>query len=220
MCASRIVALLPTQTIQNALSSTSAEVSGSAAFKSKSDRKTDGSLREVGDPGAYQPYNGNELANTSRRTFNKSQMTGAGGFGTREARGAHEAQRCAGARHLRREASRSSRGETGSSFASQTKRGAYLPKAQTPGAGEYDPSYRQERMTGGDSMFKNRDERFRKSIELEYAAHVGPGSYSAGDYNSIASRSRLPWQAVGCICLDVVARRSLHGRAVKPVIRP
>lgn len=166
-------------------------MSGSAAFKSKSDRKTDGSLREVGDPGAYQPYNGNELANTSRRTFNKSQMTGAGGFGTRTKRAELTKPNDApGPGTYDAKLPEAPEAKQGSSFASQTKRGAYLPKAQTPGAGEYDPSYRQERMTGGDSMFKNRDERFRKSIELEYAAHVGPGSYSAGDYNSIASRSR------------------------------
>merc|ERR1712023_600158 len=69
----------------------------------------------------------------------------------------------------------------GSAFASQTKRGAYLPKAQTPGAGEYDPADAQSKINGGDSMFKNKDERFKKSMELEYAAHVGPGSYAQTD---------------------------------------
>jgi hypothetical protein len=39
----------------------------------------------------------------------------------------------------------------------------------------------QEKIGGGDSMFKNKDERFKKSMELEYAAHVGPGSYSQAD---------------------------------------
>ena len=38
----------------------------------------------------------------------------------------------------------------------------------------------QEKINGGDSMFKNKDERFKKSMELEYAAHVGPGSYAQG----------------------------------------
>ena len=69
----------------------------------------------------------------------------------------------------------------GSAFASQTKRGAYLPKTQTPGAGEYDPNMPQEKIAGGESMFKNKDERFKKSMELEYAAHVGPGSYSQAE---------------------------------------
>merc|ERR1712196_249797 len=63
---------------------------------------------------------------------------------------------------------------------------AKLPEAPeakqgTPGAGEYDPAMAQEKIGGGDSMFKNRDERFKKSMELEYAAHVGPGSYSQAD---------------------------------------
>ena len=39
----------------------------------------------------------------------------------------------------------------------------------------------QEKIGGGESMFKNKDERFKKSMELEYSAHVGPGSYSQGD---------------------------------------
>jgi len=69
----------------------------------------------------------------------------------------------------------------GSAFASQTKRGAYLPKQQTPGAGEYDPAMAQEKIGGGESMFKNKDERFKKSMELEYSAHVGPGSYAQAD---------------------------------------
>ena len=39
----------------------------------------------------------------------------------------------------------------------------------------------QEKIGGGESMFKNKDERFKKSMELEYSAHVGPGSYSQAD---------------------------------------
>jgi hypothetical protein len=172
-------------------SSTSAEVSGSAAFKSKSDRKTDGSLREVGDPGAYHPYDGITVAHSSRRSFNKSQMTGAGGFGSKVKRAELSSPNDApGPGTYNAKLPESPEAKQGSSFASQTKRGAYLPKSQTPGAGEYDPAYRQERMQGGDSMFRNKDQRFKKSIELEYAAHVGPGSY-ASEYNTIGSRSRM-----------------------------
>ena len=36
-------------------------------------------------------------------------------------------------------------------------------------------------------MFKNKDQRFRKSIELEYSAHVGPGSYGS-DHHTIGKR--------------------------------
>ena len=72
-----------------------------------------------------------------------------------------------------------------SAFSSSTKRGdAYLVKNVTPGAGEYEPAAiatGKQRIMGGDSMFKNKDERFKKSMELEYSAHVGPGSYAQGD---------------------------------------
>ena len=61
------------------------------------------------------------------------------------------------------------------------ERGAHLPKQQTPGAGEYEPSMAQEHTRGGESMFRSKDERFRKSMELEYAAHRGPGSYNQVD---------------------------------------
>ena len=55
-------------------------------------------------------------------------------------------------------------------------------KEITPGAGEYDPSDpRSTKITGGDSMFKNNDDRFKKSLEAEQLAHVGPGSYAQGD---------------------------------------
>ena len=103
---------------------TGAELAGSAAFKSKSDRKNDVSLKEVGDPGSYNPYDNATLAAQTSKSFNKSQQTGAG---------------------------------------------------------EYDPMSAQEKIGGGDSMFKNKDERFKKSMELEYSAHVGPGSYSQAD---------------------------------------
>ena len=36
-------------------------------------------------------------------------------------------------------------------------------------------------------MFKNKDNRFKKSMELEYAAHVAPGSYNH-EANTIEKR--------------------------------
>ena len=59
----------------------------------------------------------------------------------------------AAATSLRRTSSTSRRFDLPSSntlIASQTKRGAYLPKAQSPGAGEYDPAMAQEKIAGGD----------------------------------------------------------------------
>lgn len=174
---------------------TSEDLAGSTAFKSKSDRKKDVSLREVGDPGSYHPYENMGVASQSARSFNKSSMTGAGGFGSRVKRAELSTPNDApGPGTYNATLPGSPEARQGSAFASQTKRGAYLPKHQTPGAGEYDPADRTsyQRTTGGDSMFRNREGRFRKSMDLEYSAHVGPGSYS-GAHNTVAktaSRTR------------------------------
>ena len=64
-----------------------AQLAGSAAFKSKSDRKNDVSLKEVGDPGAYHPYDNTTLAAQTAKSFNKSVNAGGGSFGTSVARG-------------------------------------------------------------------------------------------------------------------------------------
>jgi len=169
--------------------STSDDLAGSTAFKSKSDRKADGTLREQGDPGAYNPYDNTSMASKTSQSFNKSQQTGAGGFGTKVKRPELSTPNEApgpGTYDARLPASPESK--QGSAFASQTKRGAYLPKTQTPGSGEYDPSDTGS-INGGDSMFRNKDERFKKSIEMEYSAHVGPGSYSH-EHQSIEKRYR------------------------------
>jgi hypothetical protein len=167
--------------------STAEDVCGSFAFKSKSERKNDVSLSGMGDPGSYDPYNSHTVAHQSARSFNKSASTGASGFGSRSKRaelsttvdspgpGTYDAKTPS-----------SPEAKQGSSFASQTKRGAYLSKAITPGAGEYDPDDK-EKVKGGESMFKSKDQRFKKSIEVEYAAHVAPGSYSQ-DHHTVAKK--------------------------------
>ena len=171
-------------------SATSSEVAGSAAFKSKSDRKSDGMLREQGDPGAYNPYSSSSVVAQSSRSFNKSQQTGAGGFGTKSKRPTLSVPSDSpGPGTYDSKLPISPEAKQGSSFASQTKRGSYLHRSQTPGSGEYDPK-RVDKTSGGVSMFKNKDERFKKSIELEYAAHVGPGSYDSASHLSVEKRSR------------------------------
>ena len=161
--------------------STGREIAGSYAFKSKTERKPDETLKEVGDPGLYNPYEGASLAANMSKSFNKSQQSGSGNFGTRTKRaelsvpndapgpGTYDAKEPA-----------KPEAKQGSAFASQTKRGAYVRKEVTPGAGEYDPATNTRKITGGDSMFKNKDDRFKKNIELEQQAHVGPGSYAQG----------------------------------------
>ena len=158
-------------------------LAGSAAFKSKTERKPDETLKEVGDPGLYNPFEGSSLSANMSKSFNKSQQSGSGNFGTRTKRaelsvpndapgpGTYDAKEPA-----------KPEAKQGSAFASQTKRGAYVRKEVTPGAGEYDPKAAADKVAGGDSMFKNKDMRFKKSAELEQQAHVGPGSYTQTDF--------------------------------------
>ena len=156
------------------------QLAGSTAFKSKTERKPDETLKEVGDPGLYNPFEGKGVSGLAGQSFNKSQQSGTGNFGTRTKRaelsvpndapgpGTYDAKEPA-----------KPEAKQGSAFASQTKRGAYTRKEVTPGAGEYDPKVQGEaHVEGGDSMFKNKELRFKKSAEIESQAHVGPGSYS------------------------------------------
>lgn len=169
---------------------TAEELAGSTAFKSKSDRKADQTLAGNGDPGAYNPFEGTTIAAASSRSFNKSQQLGASGFGSKTKRAELTVPNDSpGPGTYDAKTPSSPEAKQGSAFASQSKRGAYLPRARTPGAGEYDPKHKNmERTTGGDSMFRNREGRFKKSMELEYSAHVGPGSYSA-DHHTVAKKS-------------------------------
>ena len=145
------------------IGATSDDLAGSSAFKSKSERKKDGSLREVGDPGSYHPHECTTVAYNSSRSFNKSQQTGAGGFGTKVRRAEmHVPNDAPGPGTYDAQLPTSPEAKQSSAFASQTKRNAHLRKAQTPGAGEYDPVEKTGRTTGGDSMFKDKGERFKK----------------------------------------------------------
>jgi len=153
------------------------------AFKSKTERKPDETLKEVGDPGLYNPYDNTSLASGVSKSFNKGQQSGSGNFGTKTKRaelsvpndapgpGTYDAKEPA-----------KPEAKQGSAFASQTKRGAYAKKEVTPGAGEYEPKVAGDAVAGGDSMFRNKEQRFKKSQELEQQAHVGPGSYQQNDH--------------------------------------
>jgi hypothetical protein len=163
---------------------TSAELAGSTAFKSKSASKGL-ELPGFGDPGAYSP----KAKSLVKQTYNKEAAVGGGGFGSRARR--------EGVRDFKPRGGDSTPSPTaysppvqtapdgtshrGSAFSSQTKRGAYVSRHSTPGAGEYVPSSPQQRTVGGDSMFRGKDVRFKKNNELEYTAHVGPGTYAQED---------------------------------------
>merc|ERR1719446_62039 len=158
-------------------------LAGSAAFKSKTERKPDETLKEVGDPGLYNPFESTSLSVSMSKSFNKSQQSGSGNFGTRTKRAELSVPNDApGPGTYDSKEPAKPEAKQGSAFASQTKRGAYVRKEVTPGAGEYEPKTANEKIAGGDSMFKNKDDRFKKNIELEQQAHVGPVSYQQSEF--------------------------------------
>uniref|UniRef100_A0A7S3ABY5 Uncharacterized protein n=1 Tax=Haptolina ericina TaxID=156174 RepID=A0A7S3ABY5_9EUKA len=158
-------------------------LAGSAAFKSKTERKPDETLKEVGDPGLYNPYDNTSLASNMSKSFNKGQQSGSGNFGTRTKRAELSVPNDApGPGTYDAKEPPKPEAKQGSAFASQTKRGAYAKKEATPGAGEYEPKLAGDSITGGDSMFKTKDDRFKPNSELEQQAHVGPGSYKQDDH--------------------------------------
>ena len=74
-----------------------------------------------------------------------------------------------------------------SAFKSKTNRGAYTKTSDAPGVGSYDPVGRPDTVLGGQSAFKNAEQRFKKDVALEAQAHVGPGSYT-NESNTITSK--------------------------------
>ena len=61
-----------------------AKLVGSAAFRSNSDTgRTACYLREMGDPGQYDPYAHLSMGAQSARSFNRSAKAGTGTFGSR-----------------------------------------------------------------------------------------------------------------------------------------
>jgi hypothetical protein len=164
---------------------TRTELAGSSAFKSKSVRSGVAAASASVDPGNYNPFELSSMVAQSSKSFNKQAAVGVSGFGGKAKRdGVRDFSPTRtgtdipgpGAYDAKLPESPESKD---SAFTSQSKRGAYVAKQTTPGAGEYTPHGAQEKVAGGDSMFKSTEQRFKKSMELEYAAHVGPGSYDA-----------------------------------------
>jgi len=166
------------------------ELAGSSAFKSKTEGTSQWAFLGGVDAGKYDPFTRATLSARSARTVNKSAAVGDSQIGSRSARnGVRDFK-------LRKEQGptpctytpkelESPESQSGSSaFASKTKRGAYMGKEVTPGAGEYDNSASPMDRTipGGHAAFRGSDERFKNlwgsASQLEQAAHLGPGTYS------------------------------------------
>ena len=157
--------------------STSSRMAGSAAFRSLSRRHVASALREMGDPGQYNPSNGTigkESGPTSRSGSESFGVTDRSDRWTKgPARpgfaGSYDSQgrllRGPAANYETRPNWTDKRcGKLGSNFwKSKTVREAtYLQRLKTPDAIDYDVSATLKRTTGGDSMFRSRDARFKQ----------------------------------------------------------
>merc|ERR1719291_1296596 len=149
----------------------------SSAFKSRTQRTSDPTAKDVGDPGAYNPSNGADLAMTAAKSFNKSQQGGVGGFGTTSKRADLSAISDApGPGQYDSKQPEKPEAKQSSAFASQSKRGKSQAEV-TPGVGAYNTENTTlARVQGGDSAFKSKDGRFKQEMKPELA-HVGPGTY-------------------------------------------
>jgi len=170
----------------------SGQVRASSAFKSRTERSGDQTMKDVGDPGLYNPTAGADLASKTSKTFNKSQQRGTGGFGTTSKRaelsqvvdnpgpGAYDSKE-----PVKPEAKHSS------AFASQSKRGVARIET-TPGVGEYAPENAMtQHVIGGEAAFKSKDSRFKADSTADLASGVGPGSYSQQQLTISASSSKI-----------------------------
>ena len=153
--------------------STSARMAGSAAFRSLSAKQVVSALREMSDPGQYNPSNGTigrESGSTSSRSGSLSARDRwtkgperPGFAGSYDSLG--RLLRGPAANYETRPNWTDKRcGKLGTNFwQSKTVREAtYLKRLKTPDAIDYDVSATLKRTMGGDSMFRSRDARFKE----------------------------------------------------------
>ena len=159
---------------------TRSQNAGSAAFKSSSKQHgKDKELSYMGDPGAYDAYAANDLAQSAQKSYAKSMQAGTGGFGSSAAARAPLSVATDAPGPGAYDASKPQRpgSAQSSSFASKTTRGAYTKKSDSPGVGSYDPVTRTDTVLGGDSAFKSAEQRFKNDVQAQATSHIGPGHY-------------------------------------------
>jgi hypothetical protein len=175
------------------------EYAGSTAFRHNR-KNTSMAFNGGVDAGIYDPYETSSLSARSARTMNKTASQGAASF-------FHRAKRV-GVRAFKESKAQGPGPESydpqepdgpessigGSSFVSKTKRGAYMGRQITPGAGEYDISRSpmDRTVVGGQSAFRGSQDRFRNlwgsAAAIEEAAHRGPGTYAQEHYTMDSAR--------------------------------
>jgi hypothetical protein len=165
------------------------EYAGSTAFKASSRGLALPTRNGSVDAGLYDPALRGSLSARSARTANKSAAAGNGSFGGRAVREHQFARRTelktehdgpASTAYTPREPDSPGSIHGSSAFTSRTKRGAYMQRDRTPGAGEYgDVSTRtplDRAILGGQSSFRGKDERSKALMVDAMMTHVGPGS--------------------------------------------
>ena len=166
---------------------TTAKFAGSAAFKSASSNARQACyLREMGDPGSYDPYSHLNMGSQSARSFNRTQQSGTGRFGSGSKRGEFATGIGPGAAGYMTRPNWVKNGRKLSpGFATKSTRSDWVkPKSQSPNPGVYNPQHgiklAEKRTQGGDSIFRNRTPRFTsKEEEARVKQAPGPGHYSA-----------------------------------------
>ena len=163
---------------------------GVASFKSQT-KRLNMEEESLGDPGAYDPYAGRDLANTSRNSFSRSGKNGGGSFGSMSARemkmdlrdtpgpGAYEQNQ--GQLFDKKPACPSSAFRSSSS---QRMKGSV---EDTPGVGSYNPkmSAVEPSFNAGVSGMRGKSNRF--TVEASTTdTNVGPGAYAVENSGSIA----------------------------------
>ena len=139
----------------------------------------------TGDPGWYDPYTAQELANASKGSFGRSGKSGAGAFGASSAR---ELKMQQAGQDTPGPGSYSQGGALGSARSCHAPSSAFRSSSaqrmkgaqeDTPGVGSYDPrmSAVEPSSNGAVSGLRGRSERF-KAEQSTTDPTIGPGAYS------------------------------------------
>jgi len=194
----------PGQYNPQAIGKKDASKASSSSFQSKTKRLVQdlGSM-DMGDPGSYDPYTLKELASTSKKSFAKSNRSGAGNFGTREQRQMRvdimgEATPGPGeyngdlmmrtGKKANLSAFDSSEKYPSSSFQSKSAKVGKVTNEHVVGPGAYTPSMTSiEPAAHNPAMhFKAQGTRF-EAVKPVTDAMVGPGAYESHMEGSLAT---------------------------------
>ena len=184
-------------------SSTATKFAGSAAFRSSSSTgRATSYLKEMGDPGQYNPDAFMGFGSQSARSFNKMQQTGRGRFNSDTPRGEFAPRTGffgpGAAGYNPRPEWIKEKKWLSPGFATKSQRSAWVKsKSAAPAPGRYDPhnaiQATSKRTLGGESGFRNATPRFQSKEETARIRKApGPGAYSANNHTlAAAAKERI-----------------------------